>query len=63
MLQACSRKRMSDHRRRAFDREYEFGLFPAKGESRKNRRHHRNDGEMVTSGPSSLGSVGPRNLT
>ena len=50
------------HRRRALDHEYEFG-FPAKGESRKNRRRMFVLDDEVTSGPSSLGSAGARNLT
>ena len=51
-------------RRRALDREFDFG-FPAKGESRKNRRRMLaldGDHEGI-SGPSSLGSLGARNLT
>ena len=50
-------------RRRALDREFDFG-FPAKGESRKNRRRMLalDDHEGI-SGPSSLGSLGARNLT
>ena len=50
------------HRRRALDREYEFGL-PAKGEGRKNRRRMFALDDEVISGPSSLGSAGARNLT
>ena len=50
------------HRRRALDHEYEFG-FPAKGESRKNRRRMFVLDDEVNSGPSSLGSAGARNLT
>ena len=51
------------HRRRALDREFDFG-FPAKGESRKNRRRMLVLGdEGIHSGPSSLGSAGARNLT
>ena len=52
------------YRRRALDREFDFG-FPAKGESRKNRRRMLaldGDHEGI-SGPSSLGSLGARNLT